>query len=198
MILLASGSPRRAELLRLIGAEFIAHAVDLDETPMPQERPADYVERLAIEKATAGWQRHASQTGCKAALGADTSVVLGGKILGKPLDRGDHIKMMCALSGQHHEVISAVALTNGVETQARVVLSQVRFRPLTLDEIDAYWNTGEPHDKAGGYGIQGLGSVFIEFVSGSFTSIVGLPLKETADLFSTFGIDYWLREPRNE
>jgi septum formation protein len=198
MILLASGSPRRAELLRLIGTKFVAHAVDLDETPLLQERPADYVERLAMEKAVAGWQRYASQTGCKAALGADTSVVLGGEILGKPLDREDHMKMLSALSGQQHEVISAVALTNGAETQARVVLSQVRIRPLTVGEIDAYWNTGEPQDKAGGYAIQGLGSVFIEFIGGSYTSVVGLPLKETADLFLTFGIDYWLREPQDE
>lgn len=198
MILLASGSPRRAELLELIGTEFIAHGVDLDETPMPQERPADYVERLAIEKAQAGWQRYASQNGCEIALGADTSVVLGGEILGKPLDREDHMRMMLALSGQQHEVISAVALTNGVETQARVVLSQVRIRRLTASEIDAYWETGEPKDKAGGYAIQGLGSVFVEFVGGSYTAVVGLPLKETADLFSTFGVNYWLREPGHE
>lgn len=198
MILLASGSPRRAELLRLIGAEFIACAVDLDETPKPDERPADYVERLAKEKALAGWQRFAQQGDYEVALGADTSVVLGGEILGKPTDRDDHLRMMSALSGQQHEVISAVALTNGVEIQSALVLSQVRIRRLTPEEIEAYWATGEPRDKAGGYAIQGLGSVFVESMNGSYSSVVGLPLKETADLLSHFKVDYWLSEAVDE
>lgn len=192
MILLASGSPRRAELLRLIGAEFVTQNLDLDETPYPEERPADYVERLARQKAEEGWRRHGAQGEYEAALGADTSVVLDGEILGKPRDREDHGEMMTALAGHQHEVISAVALTNGVDSEVRVVVSQVKLRRLSLEEIDAYWLTGEPADKAGGYAIQGLGSVFVDYVGGSYSSVVGLPLKETSELFSLFGIRYWL------
>lgn len=193
MILLASGSPRRAELLRLIGVGFHVRGLDLNETPYPEERPADYVERLAREKAEAGWSSVSDENTYLAAIGADTSVVLGGDILGKPTDEDDHFRMMSALSGQQHEVISAIAVTNGETVESRVVLSQVRLKKLTPTEIEAYWKTGEPADKAGGYAIQGLGSVFVEFISGSYSSVVGLPVKETAELLTCFGVDYWLQ-----
>jgi nucleoside triphosphate pyrophosphatase len=192
MILLASGSPRRADLLRLIGAQFKAFPVDLDESPLPGEGPADYVERLAVEKSQAGWLRGANSEEFNLALGADTSVILNGNILGKPLDRDHHCEMMTALAGHYHEVLSAVAVTDGVRTESLVVVTQVKIRAMSAAEIDSYWHTGEPADKAGGYAIQGLGSVFIEAINGSYSSVVGLPLLETASLLTRFSVPYWL------
>lgn len=191
---LASGSPRRRELLTQIGVPFSAISADIDETPLNHESPSAYVERLARGKAEAG----RSAIVCDAdfcVLGADTAVVLNGKILGKPVDEADACAMLMMLSGQEHEVLTAIAVLDGERCESRVVRSLVRLRPVGRDEATAYWASGEPRDKAGGYGIQGLGAVFVAGLTGSYSAVVGLPLCETAELLGQFGIPCW--QPNN-
>lgn len=192
MLYLASGSPRRRELLGQIGVPFVALNAPIDETPWPAESPADYVQRLACAKARAGLGA-LPEAGTAVVLGADTSVVLDGRILGKPEDRADALAMLSALSGHTHEVLTAVALASGQRCAVRLVSSQVSFRPLSASEIEAYWASGEPLDKAGSYAIQGLGAVFVSHLQGSFSAVVGLPLCETAALLAEFGIPCWQR-----
>jgi len=186
---LASASPRRRELLAQIAVPCTVVAASLDETPLAGEAPDVYVERLARGKALAGLGALADAAAC--VLGADTAVVLDGRILGKPRDRADGLAMLQALSGRTHEVLTAVAVARDGRCEARVVRSRVTFRPLRPGEADAYWETGEPGDKAGGYGIQGLAAVFVLRVEGSYSSVVGLPLCETAELLADFGIRCW-------
>ncbi|MHA6790809.1 Maf family protein [Pseudomonas bijieensis] len=187
---LASGSPRRRELLTQIGVPFTAVSADIDETPLAQETPSAYVERLARGKAEAGRRAlRADVDGC--VLGADTAVVLDGRILGKPLDQADAMTMLLSLSGREHEVLTAIAILDGQHCESRVVRSLVRFRSITEQEAAAYWASGEPRDKAGGYGIQGLGAVFVAGLEGSYSAVVGLPLCETAELLGHFGIPCW-------
>jgi septum formation protein len=183
-IILASASPRRGELLQQIGLAFRQQHADIDETPRSGETAADFVQRMALEKARAV---HATDTSGLPVLGADTEVVLDGQPLGKPADAEAARGMLQRLSGRAHEVLSAVALLDGRET---VVLSRSRvwFKQLEAGEIDAYWASGEPRDKAGGYGIQGLGAVFIERLEGSYSGVMGLPLFETARLLHDSGI----------
>ncbi|PRA51699.1 MULTISPECIES: nucleoside triphosphate pyrophosphatase [Pseudomonas] len=189
-LFLASGSPRRRELLTQIGVAFSVIGAEIDETPLPDESPAAYVERLARGKAQAGRARlNANAQAC--VLGADTAVVLDGKILGKPLDEANALAMLMSLSGQEHEVLTAIALLDGERCESRVVRSLVRFRPINAAEASAYWAGGEPRDKAGGYGIQGLGAVFVSGLNGSYSAVVGLPLCETAELLGHFGIPCW-------
>ena len=189
-LFLASGSPRRRELLTQIGVPFTAVSADIDETPLDHESPSAYVERLARGKAEAGWRALETDVdGC--VLGADTAVVLDGQILGKPLDQTDSMAMLLSLSGREHEVLTAIALLDGQRCESRVVRSRVRFRPITEQEAAAYWASGEPRDKAGGYGIQGLGAVFVAGLDGSYSAVVGLPLCETAELLGHFGIPCW-------
>lgn len=183
-IILASASPRRQELLDQIKVTYWVHPVDLDETPLPDETPVDYVQRLAAEKSAA----------CIAQLGdslpvlaADTAVVLGDLIMGKPKDRDDAVAMLRQLSGKMHRVYSAISLRGREHGQA-ISITEVTFRLLTESEIAAYWQSGEPLDKAGSYAIQGRGGVFVESLSGSFSGVVGLPLFETAELLSRQGI----------
>ncbi|MFI3119129.1 MAG: Maf family protein [Methylococcaceae bacterium] len=183
-IILASASPRRRELLDQINIRYQLNPVDLDETPFPNEAPPDYVQRLAAEKSAA----------CVAQLGdglpvlaADTAVVLDDLILGKPKDRDDAFAMLRLLSGKMHRVYSAVSLRGREHGQA-LSITEVTFRTLTEGEIAAYWHSGEPADKAGSYAIQGLGGVFVESITGSFSGVVGLPLFETAELLSRQGI----------
>ena len=190
-IYLASGSPRRRELLEQIGVTYRTVAVEVDETPLPGEEPATYVSRLALAKARAGWEVLATrQSGPRPipVLGADTAVVLDGVILGKPRDRSEGLAMLAALSGCEHQVMSAVALVAGDRSALRVQESRVRFRALTQAECEAYWDTGEPADKAGAYGIQGRAAVFITCLEGSYSGVMGLPLFETAALLREFGI----------
>ncbi|PKA69303.1 septum formation protein [Pseudomonas baetica] len=187
---LASGSPRRRELLTQIGVPFSAISADIDETPLPEESPAAYVERLAHGKAEAG-QRAVVSEQAFCVLGADTAVVLDGKILGKPVDATDACAMLMMLSGKEHEVLTAIAVLESERCESRVVRSLVRFRPISREEAQAYWASGEPRDKAGGYGIQGLGAVFVAGLNGSYSAVVGLPLCETAELLSDFGIPCW-------
>ena len=187
---LASGSPRRRELLTQIGVAFTTVGADIDETPLDQESPSAYVERLARGKAEAGRRAlQPSMDGC--VLGADTAVVLDGRILGKPLDQADSVAMLMALSGRDHEVLTAIAVLDGQRCESRVVRSRVRFRAITEQEALAYWASGEPRDKAGSYGIQGLGAVFVAGLEGSYSAVVGLPLCETAELLGHFGIPCW-------
>ena len=192
MLYLASGSPRRRELLGQIGVPFTTLPTVIDETPLPNEPALDYVRRLACAKAQVGLASLAAP-GAAVVLGADTSVVLDGRILGKPQDRADALAMLTALSGYTHEVLTAVALANSQRCEVRVVSSQVSFRPLSAAEIEAYWASGEPQDKAGSYAIQGLGAVFVADLHGSFSAVVGLPLCETAALLADFGIPCWQR-----
>ncbi|TNB86817.1 septum formation inhibitor Maf [Pseudomonas sp. Fig-3] len=187
---LASGSPRRRELLTQIGVPFTAVSADIDETPLDDETPSAYVERLARGKAEAGRRAlPAGVDGC--VLGADTAVVLDGRILGKPLDQADSMAMLLSLSDRDHEVLTAIAILDGQRCESRVVRSRVSFRSITEQQALAYWNSGEPRDKAGGYGIQGLGAVFVAGLEGSYSAVVGLPLCETSELLGHFGIPCW-------
>lgn len=186
---LASGSPRRRELLTQIGVPFTGLSAQIDETPFPDEQPQAYVERLARGKAEAGLALLSDEHAC--VLGADTAVVLDGRILGKPVDEADALAMLTALSGREHEVLTAVAVANRQGDEALTVSSRVRFRPIQIHEARAYWASGEPQDKAGSYAIQGLAAIFVEGLHGSYSAVVGLPLCETAELLSRFGIPCW-------
>lgn len=183
-IILASASPRRSELLKQIGVRHRVVSVDIDEAPLPHEAPDAYVARVAAEKSEAC--RLLEHSGLPI-LAADTSVILDGRILGKPEDLQHAIEMLSRLSGRTHQVFSAVSLRGDRHWQA-ISVSEVRFRPLSHQEIVAYWQTGEPCDKAGAYAIQGLASTFIESMAGSFSGVMGLPLFETAQLLAQQGI----------
>jgi len=185
-IYLASNSPRRRELLAQIGVGFRVVAVSLDETPWPGEDAESYVRRVALEKARAGRDLVAGRSPRLPVLAADTAVVIDGRVLGKPRDREGALAMLRLLSGRTHQVLSAVALVDREEALA-LSESQVRFRPIGDAEAQAYWQTGEPADKAGGYAIQGLGALFVEHLSGSYSGVMGLPLFETAALLEAAG-----------
>ncbi|WP_339459295.1 Maf family protein [Pseudomonas sp. EA_105y_Pfl2_R69] len=191
---LASGSPRRRELLTQIGVPFLSQIVPIDENPLPDELPVAYVERLARAKAQAGLAA-LSRPQDAVVLGADTAVVLDGRILGKPADAAEARATLMALSGRMHQVLTAVALASPARVAVRVVSSQVSFRPLRAEEIAAYWASGEPQDKAGSYAIQGLAAVFVSQLQGSYSAVVGLPLCETAELLEEFAIPCWQSLP---
>ena len=183
VIYLASASPRRSELLRQIDVTHAVFPVDIDETPRPGEKPAHYALRLAEEKARALWEQlPVAQR--RPVLAADTTVALGDEILGKPVDRDDAVRMLGRLSGREHEVHTAVAVLHEGGADARVSTSTVAFRPLTGVEIDWYWRTGEPADKAGAYAVQGHAAVFIRRLAGSYSGVMGLPLYETWELLA--------------
>ncbi|MNJ61266.1 Maf-like protein YhdE [compost metagenome] len=187
---LASGSPRRRELLTQIGIPFTTLSAAVDESPLPAEAAPAYVERLARAKASAGLAT-LDASAPLAVLGADTAVVLDGRILGKPLDRDDALAMLGALSGREHQVLTAVAVADQQRCLSVCVASQVRFRHITTQEAEAYCASGEPLDKAGAYAIQGLGAVFVQRIEGSYSAVVGLPLSETAELLKQFEIPCW-------
>jgi len=187
---LASSSPRRRELLTQIGLPFHIVPASIDETPEAGETAHAYVERLARSKAQAGLN-FLAQRADVCVLGADTAVVLDGRILGKPVDRDDALAMLQALSGREHEVLTAVAVADRDRCEARVVSSRVTFRAVSAKEAERYWETGEPQDKAGGYAIQGLAAVFVSRVEGSYSAVVGLPLCETSALLADFSIPSW-------
>jgi septum formation protein len=184
---LASQSPRRSELLTQIGVIHTIIKVDVDETPHRGEQPEEYVVRLAREKALAG-RTELDQPDSPLVLAADTSVVVAGRILGKPTDESDALEMLRLLSDRSHWVFSGVALA-GDGIASRISSSKVTFCHVTPEQALAYWNSAEPADKAGGYGIQGLGSLFISRIEGSFSGVMGLPLFETAQLLRQAGID---------
>ncbi|KGK84321.1 Maf-like protein [Pseudomonas stutzeri] len=186
---LASASPRRRELLQQIGVPFSLLAVSVDETPLPDEAAEDYVRRVALDKARAGLAVLPDANAC--VLAADTSVVLDQRILGKPADRADGLAMLAALSGRSHRVLTAIVLANRCACEVRLVDSEVEFRSIDASEAQAYWDSGEPRDKAGGYAIQGWGAVFVSQLHGSYSAVVGLPLCETAQLLDRFGLPRW-------
>ena len=184
---LASQSPRRRELLAQIGVAPQVLSIDIDESRHGDESAANYVQRLAQEKAEAGWQL-VNSTGLPLwpVLGADTAVVVDGAILGKPIDANDGRAMLQRLSGRAHEVLTGVALCGPRGVQVSMSRTQVWFGGLSATDIEDYWHSGEPRDKAGGYGIQGLAAVFIERIEGSYSGVVGLPLFETAALLRAY------------
>lgn len=185
-LVLASGSPRRRQLLASIGLACEVAPVDIDETPREGEGPVDYARRLAAEKLAAALERHAPD---RLVLAADTVVALDETILGKPADAGDAAGMLQRLSGRTHQVHTAVAAGRGAQAAFRLSRSEVTFRDLSQTEIDAYVASGEPLDKAGAYGIQGLAAIFVTHLSGSYSGVVGLPLCETADLLHSFAVE---------
>lgn len=192
-LLLASASPRRRELLSQLGIVFDVRPADVDETPHPGESAEAFVLRMAQEKARAGWEAQPPLRRLPV-LGADTSVVLDGVIYGKPKDRSEGLAMLVALSGRSHQVYSAVAWCRS-DIDAVVNVSVVTFRKIDPWEREAYWATGEPADKAGGYGIQGLGAVFVSRLEGSYSGVMGLPLFETAQLLVRNGMSVFRGPP---
>ncbi|WP_415888940.1 Maf family protein [Neptuniibacter sp. SY11_33] len=190
-LILASASPRRKALLDQIGVQCSVKPVDICEDVRDAEPAIDYVERLAIEKAQACF---VLTDGTKAVLGSDTTVVLDGRIMGKPADQNEAIETLQRLSGNIHQVLTAVAVVTAEQTRSVVVTTNVRFRPISLVECEAYWRSGEPQDKAGSYGIQGFGAVFVEEIKGSYSAVVGLPLTETAEMLVQAGIRIWHSE----
>ena len=185
IIVLASASPRRHELLLQLGVEHQVLPVDVDEVCLSLESANECVQRLALEKARAALE-HVPQA---RVIGSDTMVIINGKTLGKPRDRAHGLQMLEWLSGQEHEVMTAVSIVSEHRELSCIQRSKVRFRQLSPAEIEAYWETGEPCDKAGGYAIQGRAAQFIEYLQGSFSGVMGLPLYETAKLLREFGIN---------
>ena len=184
---LASASPRRRELLAQLGLVCEVVPADVDETQLSGEAPADYVVRLARLKAETAAARLGQPA--KPVLGADTAVVVEGEVLGKPHDREQGLAMLARLAGRQHEVLSAVALWSPRGITSALSLSRVRFRDIPAAEARAYWDTGEPADKAGGYAIQGRGAVFATELQGSYSGVMGLPLYETAELLRAAGVE---------
>lgn len=197
VLYLASASPRRRELLAQVGIAARVEVADIAEDRHPGEAPEVYVLRLALAKARAVRARLPADDP-HPVLAADTTVALGDEVLGKPVDREQGMAMLSRLSGRTHHVYTGVALVDADgEARTRLSVSTVRFRPLSAAECAAYWATGEPADKAGGYGIQGRAALFIERLEGSYSGVMGLPLFETAELLRESGIDvtaYWDRE----
>lgn len=187
---LASGSPRRRQLLHELGLDFAVVEQSADETLMPGEEAEDYVRRLALAKAASGLQTVVSQgLPVRPVMGSDTAVCCDGDILGKPANREQGLAMLARLSGRSHEVFSGVALDDGQRSFALVSCTRVFFRTISTVEAQAYWDTGEPADKAGGYGIQGIAARFVSRIEGSYSGVVGLPLVETQQLLGQFGIE---------
>ncbi len=189
---LASQSPRRRELLTQIGVSHQVIKADVPEVPRVNESPSDYVQRLAREKAQGGWatvKRLALPS--RPVLGADTIVVINNEILEKPRDAEQAAAMLRKLAGADHQVMTAVAMMLEERCIIKLSVTDVVFRPLSEDEIAAYWRTGEPYDKAGGYAIQGLGAVFVQQLRGSYSGVVGLPIEQTFELLEEFGVPFW-------
>ena len=186
-IYLASNSPRRRELLAQIGIGYETLAVDVEECCAAGETPLDYVQRVALAKAQAGWAVLGARV-VRPVLGADTEVVIDGEVLGKPQNREHGLVMLARLSGRAHEVLSAVAVVDGARVLTRLSRSIVTFRTLSAQECAAYWASGEPLGKAGGYAIQGRGALLIAELHGSYSGVMGLPLCETGELLRELGI----------
>ncbi|VAX11887.1 Septum formation protein Maf [hydrothermal vent metagenome] len=195
-IYLASASPRRRELLDQIAVRYKVIRQDVAEEVQAGESPSAYVQRLALEKARAGWNS-LSPGNRKPVLGADTAVVMEGCILGKPRDRNEGLAMLRQLSGRCHEVYSAVAIVAQTEV-VKVNISRVCFATLDSTLRAAYWDSGECSDKAGAYAIQGMAAAFIRRLEGSYSGVMGLPLFETAALLKQFEIEFGLASNKNE
>jgi septum formation protein len=182
-IYLASRSPRRQELLRQVGVRFEVVEASVDERREPGQGPADYAVAMALAKARAARAAQALPV-----LGADTDVVIDDEILGKPRDRGDALAMLARLAGRTHEVYSGVAVVQGARAETALSVTRVSFGAITPAQAAAYWDSGEPADKAGAYAIQGLGARFVKNIEGSYSGVMGLPLFETVQLLAGFGI----------
>lgn len=193
-IYLASASPRRSELLRQLGVRFEVLPAEIPEGQNAGEAADAYVMRLAAAKADAVWARVAGRE-ARPVLAADTAVVIDERVLGKPAGTAEAMAMLAELSGRTHRVLTAVALRCGRSLETLLCRSEVRFRTTTVAEREAYCRSGEPFDKAGGYGIQGRAAMFIEHLSGSYSSVVGLPLFETAALLERCGVALWTSAP---
>jgi septum formation protein len=187
-IVLASASARRKILLEQMGVVFDVVAVDVDETPQIQEPPLLYVKRLAELKARTGFKKIKNNL---PVLGADTSVVFENQILGKPRDVQHAVEMLMLLSGKAHHVMTAVTMVNKDRLLSCVSTTEVFFDEITPTQALAYWQTGEPVDKAGAYAIQGLAAMWIKEIKGSYSGVMGLPLYETAQLLSAFDVTIW-------
>jgi len=188
-ICLGSASPRRAELLQQIGVRFQVRVADIDESVQAGEMPEQYVIRMAEEKARRVLELNAgTEMAGLPVLAADTTVVLDGQIMGKPADREHAIQMLSSLSGRTHEVLTAVSLLHGERQSTRLNTSRVTFVPLPAADIERYWQTGEPADKAGAYAIQGKAAVFIEKLEGSYSGVMGLPLFEVGRLLDELDV----------
>jgi septum formation protein len=204
-LVLASASPRRKELLSQIGIQFDVSPVDIDETPFVDETPSTYVSRMATEKALSCLKLQPPDD-LLVILGSDTSVIVDNEILGKPVDFIDSKKMLRRLSGRSHQVMTSVCVvinrwvenTSNVDASSdvfcKLVITDVQFKIISDAQIEAYWNSGEPQDKAGSYGIQGFGAVFVERIHGSYSAVVGLPLAEVADMLDIAGVPIWQTE----
>lgn len=197
---LASSSPRRRELLQQIGVCFQAFSVDVCEAPKENEPPDVYVQRLSQAKAEAGWQYVAQQALSrgmprKPVLGADTSVIQDERILGKPESFDDYLINLLSLAGNTHQVLSSVTVTDGERTETSLSKTEVTFATISPAEAEAYWASGEPQDKAGGYGIQGLGAIFVQRISGSYSGVVGLPLEKAVVLLRSFKVPFGCFQP---
>ncbi|NVJ58876.1 MAG: septum formation inhibitor Maf [Gammaproteobacteria bacterium] len=192
---LASQSPRRRELLEQIGVKYFVLPADIDESIFSNEPPKTYVKRMALQKANAVLDVN-PDIECPV-LASDTAVVIGDEVLGKPADKQDGMAMLSQLSGNTHQVLTSIAMTDGKYSDCVVVESEVTFRVLSSREIEKYWMTGEGLDKAGCYAVQGLAASFITQITGSFSGVMGLPLRETSDLLSRWGVRFWLNAPTN-
>ena len=190
-VVLASGSPRRHELLNLVGIAHEVRPANIDETLRPRETPHRHAERLAREKASAIATRDPNLV----TIGADTIVVVNRKILGKPASVEQAATMLRQLSGREHKVVTAIAVSRGKKLRSAVEEVRVRFRTLRAEEIEGYIATGEPMDKAGAYGIQGYGATIVECVNGDYFSVMGLPLARLVGLLRDVGIRYRFGEP---
>ncbi|MFL5466261.1 MAG: Maf family protein [Gemmatimonadaceae bacterium] len=185
-VVLASGSPRRRQLLDLIGITHEVRPSNIDETARPREAPRRHAERLAREKATAVARRDPDLI----TIGADTVVVINRKVLGKPIDDADAARMLAMLSGREHTVITAIAVSRGKKLRSAIEEVRVKFRRLRDAEIDAYIATREPMDKAGAYGIQGYGATIVERIEGDYFAVMGLPLVRLINLLRDVGVTY--------
>jgi septum formation protein len=190
---LASSSPRRQEILTALGLDFTVKAAEVEECRLSDESPEEMVLRLATAKACA-----AEVKTTRFVIGSDTAVVLDGDVLGKPRDQDDALTMLLRLSGRRHSVVTGVALLGPDGVQTALSTTDVFFREISRDEAIAYWQSGEPRDKAGAYGIQGRGGAFVESIKGSYSGVVGLPVYETVRLLQNAGIDILLKRTDND
>lgn len=184
MLYLASQSPRRQELLKQIGVSFEVLQVDVEESRQRGESPQDYVQRLALDKARAGWIKNQSRP----VLGADTIVLNQQQVLEKPRSEDHAVAMLMSLSGCCHQVLSAVALYSSQGCDVALSVTEVHFQKLNEAMVRRYWATGEPRDKAGAYGIQGIGALLVKSIRGSYSGVVGLPIEKLPELLTKHGI----------
>ena len=198
-LLLASASPRRAQLLRQVGYDFEVEPASIDESVRSGEAAPEYVRRMALGKAQRAVDKLSPEDDPNddtVVVAADTVVVRDGEILGKPSSREDGVRMLLSLSDRAHEVLTGLCVARGSERRVVCCETRVWFRAIDASEAQRYWETGEPSDKAGGYGIQGIGGIFAQRIDGSYSSVVGLPLAELEQLLTDVGLNCWLQRMR--